>query len=105
MLTASVSGRVAYSGEPVYIASKWGVVGLGHALRHETAGTGVRVTTIEPGVADTPMARAALLGAELLATIRPLQPEDIGRAVGWVLQQPARMVVNELTLRSADQAL
>jgi len=105
VLTASVSGRVAYSGEPVYIASKWGVVGLGHALRHETAGTGVRVTTIEPGVADTPLARAASLGAELIASIRPLQPEDVGRAVGWVLQQPPRMVVNELTLRSADQAL
>ncbi|MBA3415398.1 MAG: SDR family oxidoreductase [Chloroflexia bacterium] len=105
VLIASVSGRVSYVGEPIYEASKWAVVGLGNALRMETAGTGVRVTLIEPGVADTPLARGNVFAQAMFETLEPLQPEDIARAVGWVLRQPKRMAINELVLRSAGQEL
>jgi NADP-dependent 3-hydroxy acid dehydrogenase YdfG len=105
VLIASVSGRESYVGEPIYVASKWAVVGLGHALRKETAGTGVRVTLIEPGVVDTPLARGNVFAQALFESIEPLQPEDIGRAVGWVLRQPKRMAINELVLRSTGQEL
>lgn len=105
VLIASVSGRESYAGEPIYEASKWAVVGLGHALRKETAGTGVRVTLIEPGVVDTPLARGNVFAQALFDTLDPLQPEDIARAVGWTLRQPSRMAINELVLRSTGQAL
>lgn len=105
VLIASVSGRESYAGEPIYIASKWAVVGLGHALRKETVGTEVRVTLIEPGIVDTPLARGNAFAQPLFEAIEPLQPEDIARTVGWILRQPKRMAINEVVLRSAGQEL
>jgi NADP-dependent 3-hydroxy acid dehydrogenase YdfG len=103
VLLASVSGRVSYVGEPIYAASKWGVVGLGHALRKETVGTGVRVTLIEPGMVDTPLTRANSFAREWLETSHPLQDADIARAILFVLAQPKTMAINELTLRPITQ--
>lgn len=103
VLLASVSGREIYVGEPVYIASKWAVVGLGGALRKEVAGTGIRVTLIEPGIVDTPLARANPFAQEWLNSIAPLQAEDVARAIGFALQQPGHMAINEIVLRPLAQ--
>lgn len=103
VLMASVSGREIYVGEPIYIASKWAVVGLGYALRRETVGTGVRVTLIEPGLVDTPLARSNPFAQAWLETIDPLRDEDVGRAVAFALTQPAYMAINELVLRPVVQ--
>ena len=43
VITASISGRTAYVGEPIYIATKWALVGLSKALRKEARPAGVRV--------------------------------------------------------------
>jgi NADP-dependent 3-hydroxy acid dehydrogenase YdfG len=103
VLMASVSGRETYIGEPIYIASKWAVVGLGYTLRRETVGTGVRVTLIEPGLVDTPLARANPFAQAWLETIEPLRDEDVARAVAFVLTQPKHMAINELVLRPVVQ--
>ena len=58
-MIASASGRDTYVGEPLYIASKWGVVGLGHAVRKELQSSNVRVALIEPGLVDTPLTRGS----------------------------------------------
>ncbi|MBW3631966.1 MAG: SDR family oxidoreductase [Chloroflexi bacterium] len=103
VLIASVSGREAYAGEPIYIASKWAVVGLGYALRKETVGTGVRATLIEPGLVDTPLARSHPFASAWMETIDPLRDEDVARAVAYVLTQPKHMAINELVLRPVAQ--
>ena len=103
VLIASVSGREAYAGEPIYIASKWAVVGLGYALRKETVGTGVRATLIEPGLVDTPLARSHPFASAWMETIDPLRDEDVARAVAFVLTQPKHMAINELVLRPIGQ--
>ena len=103
VLIASVSGREAYAGEPIYIASKWAVVGLGYALRKETVGTGVRATLIEPGLVDTPLARSHPFASVWMETIDPLRDEDVARAVAFVLTQPRHMAINELVLRPVAQ--
>jgi NADP-dependent 3-hydroxy acid dehydrogenase YdfG len=103
VLTASVSGREIYVGEPIYIASKWAVVALGYALRQETVGKGVRVTLIEPGLVDTPLARSHPFAAAWMETIPPLQDEDVARAVAFALTQPKHMAINELVLRPVAQ--
>ena len=54
VIIASASGRDTYVGEPLYIASKWGVVGLGHALRKELQASNIRVALIEPGLVEHP---------------------------------------------------
>ena len=103
VLIASVSGREIYVGEPIYIASKWAVVGLGYALRQETVGSGVRVTLIEPGLVDTPLARFHPFASDWMETIDPLRDEDVARAAAYVLTQPKHMAINELVLRPVSQ--
>ncbi len=49
----SVAGRVAYEGGAAYCAAKAGELQITRALRLELSGTGIRVTTVDPGLADT----------------------------------------------------
>jgi NADP-dependent 3-hydroxy acid dehydrogenase YdfG len=104
VLTASVSGRESYVGEPIYIASKWGLVGFGHALRKEVAPLGVRVTILEPGLVDTPLTRLNPTVAPLLAAGEPLQAVDVARAVVFACTQPEHVVVSEITIRPQRQS-
>lgn len=105
VLIASLSGRNAYVGEPIYIASKWAVVGLGHALEKEAIAYGVRVTLIEPGLVDTPMTRANPFSRKELDTAdAPLQPVDVARAVAFALSQPPHVSISELAIRPMIQA-
>jgi NADP-dependent 3-hydroxy acid dehydrogenase YdfG len=105
VITASISGRVTYVGEPIYIASKWALVGLGRALRKEVAGAGVRVTLIEPGIVDTPLVSGTEEGRRELAQLRPLSPDDIARTVAFVLAQPEHVDIDELVVSPSAQAM
>lgn len=100
---ASVSGRETYPGEPVYIASKWGQVGFAHSLREEVMPRGIRVTIIEPGLVDTPLARNIPAVRPLLHALEPLTPENIADAIVYAFRQPAEVVVSELTIRPLRQ--
>ena len=104
-LTASVSGRETYVGEPAYIASKWAQVGFAHALRQELMEAGIRVTVVEPGIVDTPLTRGSPTVRPLLDAVEPLQPEDVAAAVLYAWQQPEHVVVSELTIRPLRQPL
>jgi NADP-dependent 3-hydroxy acid dehydrogenase YdfG len=103
IFTASVSGRETYVGEPLYIASKWGLVGFGHALRKEVAERGIRVTLIEPGLVDTPFTRGSPVIAPLFEGAAPLLPEDIARAVVYAYLQPDYVNVSEIVLEPVRQ--
>lgn len=94
LLTGSVAGRRALPGS-LYSATKWAVTAMGEAARQELNGTGVRVTLIEPGMVDTPFFSQR--------PDRALQPEDIARAVMFVVSQPQHVDVNELLVRPTAQ--
>jgi hypothetical protein len=105
LIMSSVSGRETYVGEPVYIASKWGLVGFAHALRLELIEAGIRVTVIEPGLVSTPLTRDNPKVRPLLDDIEPLTPEDVGRAVVFAFQQPERVAISEIVVRPRQQQL
>lgn len=105
VLVASLSGRESYVGEPVYIASKWAVVGFGNSLRKEASPFGVKVTLVEPGLVDTPMARANPFAKSLFDAFDALQPEDIAEAIAYVLSQPPHVLVRELAIQPLGQDL
>jgi NADP-dependent 3-hydroxy acid dehydrogenase YdfG len=105
VLIASLSGRESYVGEPVYIASKWAVVGFGNSLRKEAGPMGVKVTLVEPGLVDTPMARANPFAKPLFDAFDPLRPEDIAEAIAFVLSQPPGVLVRELALQPLGQEI
>ena len=102
VVVASVSGREAYPGEAIYIASKWGVVGMTYAMRRELRGR-TRVTLIEPGLVDTPLAHRNALAQQWLEQTRPLDANDVADSVIFALGRPAHAAVNELVLRPLDQ--
>ena len=104
-ITSSVSGREAYPGEAVYIASKWGQVGYAHALRQEVSGAGIRVTVVEPGIVDTPLTRDNPVVKPLLDATEPLAPDDVARAIVYAYGEPPYVVVSELTVRPLRQQL
>lgn len=87
LITSSRAGRIALKGS-IYGATKWGVTGYGYNLREELAGTGARVTLIEPGMVDTPF----------FDTPKPkaMKSEDVARAVMYAVSQPDHVDVSEL---------
>jgi NADP-dependent 3-hydroxy acid dehydrogenase YdfG len=94
LLTSSVAGRRVLPGS-LYSVTKHAVTAMGEAARLELAGSGVRVTLIEPGMTDTPFFdnRPA----------DPLQADDIARAVMYVVSQPPHVSVNEVLIRPTAQ--
>ncbi|NTU53708.1 MAG: SDR family oxidoreductase [Chlorobiaceae bacterium] len=97
LVTGSVVGRIT-SIRNLYSATKWGVTGMAQAIRNEMAGTGVRVTLVEPGIVDTPF------WEHLEKPAAPeLLPEDIARAVLFAVSQPPHVDVNEILIRPTGQ--
>jgi NADP-dependent 3-hydroxy acid dehydrogenase YdfG len=105
VVVASASGRITYVGEPAYVASKHATVAFCDCLRKEIVGTGVRVTLIEPGLVDTPMAQAHPCYVDALKTVTPLRADDVAAAVGFAVAQPANVCINEIVIRPVDQLL
>jgi NADP-dependent 3-hydroxy acid dehydrogenase YdfG len=106
---SSVAGRQARRGAGVYNASKWAVNAFSESLRQEVTGRGVRVGLVEPGAVATeltdhitqPDAKAA--SVQMYTSMRALQPEDIARAVLYLVTQPPHVAVNEMLIRPTDQ--
>ena len=98
VLMGSIASRWTWVGEPVYIATKWGVAGLAWALRKEALEHGVRVTIVEPGMVDTPLVRSTEEGRSELERFAALQVDDVARAVAFALSQPEGVAVSELMI-------
>jgi NADP-dependent 3-hydroxy acid dehydrogenase YdfG len=94
LLTSSVAGRRVLSGS-LYSATKHAVTAMAEAARQDLGDTGVRVTSIEPGMVDTPFFDNRPTGA--------LEPDDIARAVLYAVSQPAHVDVNEILIRPTSQ--
>ncbi len=105
----SIAGRVAYEGGAAYCASKAGELQITRALRLELFGTGVRVATIDPGMAETEFSLVRFKGDEARAkkvyegTV-PLTANDVADAMVWVASRPAHVCVDEMVLKCTDQA-
>ena len=95
LLTSSVAGRRALPGS-LYSCTKHAVTAMGEALRQDLNETGVRVTTIEPGMVDTPF-------FDIRPQMEALQAEDIAAAVMYAISQPDRVDVNEILIRPTAQ--
>ena len=106
---SSTAGRTANANGAAYSATKWGVVGFSESLRKELVPAKVRVTVIEPGLAQTELrdhvvhtgARTAV--DAWAGSVRQLQAEDIANAILYAVGQPPHVSINEILMRPTDQ--
>jgi NADP-dependent 3-hydroxy acid dehydrogenase YdfG len=105
---SSDAGRVVFPGLAVYSASKFFVEALSRGLRLETAGTGVKVTTVQPGNVATDLLdlsgdEEALERFGAPTGARVLDPEDVAASVVYALSQPEHVAVNEILVEPRDE--
>ncbi|WP_432721241.1 SDR family oxidoreductase [Staphylococcus shinii] len=91
---ASISGFEVTKQSTLYSASKAAVHTITQGLEKELAKTGVRVTSISPGMVDTPLSGNTDWGSR-----KKLDPKNIAEAVVYALQQPSHVNINEVTVR------
>jgi NADP-dependent 3-hydroxy acid dehydrogenase YdfG len=105
---SSDAGRKVFPGLAVYSASKFFVEALSQGLRLETAGTGLRVTTVQPGNVATDLLSMSTDEDALQeyggpSAARVLDPEDVAASVVHALVQPGHVSVNEILVEPRDE--
>lgn len=105
----SLAGRTAYEGGAAYCAAKAGELQITRALRLELNGTGIRVSTVDPGLAETEFSLVRFKGDAARAKkvyqgTQPLTAEDIADVLVWVAGRPPHVNIDELLIKPTDQA-
>ncbi|KAI1104944.1 putative NRPS-like enzyme [Jackrogersella minutella] len=107
---SSDAGRKVFPGLGVYSASKFFVEAALQSLRLETAGSGLRVTSVQPGNTATELL-AMSTDAEAIKKYgeptgaKVLDPEEVAAAVVYALRQPAHVAVNEVLIEPRDEPI
>ena len=104
----SYAARGVYEGGAVYAATKHGVRVISETLRLELSGTNIRVTEIDPGLAETEFSVVRLGDREKASAVyqgmQPLTADDVADVVVWVATRPAHVNVSEVVLTPTAQA-
>jgi len=105
----SIAGHEVYPGGNVYCATKHAVTALNRGLAIDTLGTGVRVSSVDPGMVETEFSLVRFHGDAERADgvyhgIDPLKPADVAEAVLFCATRPANANVREMILTAGAQA-
>lgn len=104
----STAGHQAYEGGGVYCASKHGIKALAHTLRLEVCGEPIRVTSVDPGMAETEFALVRFQdparARALYQGIDALSGADVAECIRWALELPDHVNIDELIVKCRDQA-
>jgi amino acid adenylation domain-containing protein/thioester reductase-like protein len=107
---SSDAGRKVFPGLGVYSASKFFVEATLQSLRLETAGKGLRVTSIQPGNTATDLLgmstdQEALKQYGEPSGAKVLDPEDVASSIIYALKQPEHVAVNEVLVEPRDEPI
>ena len=105
----SVAGSYPYPGGNVYGGTKAFVHQFSLNLRSDLHGTGVRVTCVEPGMADTEFSLTRFSGDRakadaVYAGMQPMTPDDVAESIYWAATLPAHVNVNTIELMATAQS-
>ncbi len=105
----SYAGRVAYEGGSAYCGAKAAELQITRALRLELCGSGIRVGSIDPGLAETEFSVVRFKGDTARAKkvyegANPLKPEDVAEAIVWAASRPPHVCIDEMLIKATDQA-
>ena len=106
---SSIAGSYPYPGGNVYGGTKAFVTQFSLGLRSDLHGTGVRVTSIEPGMAATEFTLVRTGGDQaasdrLYAGAQPMTAEDIAAKIHYVATLPPHLNINRLEIRPVSQS-
>ena len=106
---SSVAATYPYRGGAVYAGTKAFVRQFSLGLRCDLHGTGVRVTSIEPGMAETEFTIVRNGGDReasdaLYANMEPMTAEDLAETLWWVATLPPHLNINTLELMPVNQS-
>jgi len=106
---SSVAATYPYRGGAVYGASKAFVRQFSLDLRCDLAGTGVRVTSIEPGMAETEFTLVRTGGDQaasdqLYANMEPMTAHDLAETIWWIATLPPHLNINAIELMPVSQS-
>lgn len=108
VVTGSVVGRHISPFSAVYGASKFAVHALTEGLRREIGPRGIRVSLVEPGLVKSGFQAAAGYSREMVANMEErfgpaLVPDDVAKAVLFMVTQPPHVHVADLVVRPTRQ--
>jgi NADP-dependent 3-hydroxy acid dehydrogenase YdfG len=105
----SYASHSVYEGGAAYSAAKAGELQITRTLRLELSGTGLRVSSIDPGLAETEFSLVRFKGdkaraQKLYEGVNPLKAEDVAEILVWVASRPAHVNIDEMLIKPVDQA-
>ena len=105
----SYAAHAVYEGGAAYCAAKAGELQITRTLRLELSGTGIRVSSIDPGLAETEFSLVRFKGDVERARkpyegTHPLVAKDIAEILVWVASRPPHMNIDEMLIKPVDQA-
>jgi NADP-dependent 3-hydroxy acid dehydrogenase YdfG len=104
----SYAARGVYEGGAVYAATKHSVRVISETLRLELSGTNIRVTEMDPGMAETEFSIVRLGDAEKAKAVykgmKPLTAEDVADAILWAATRPPHVNISEIVMTATAQA-
>jgi len=105
----SIAGYEPYSGGSVYCGTKFAERAISRALKMDLQGTPVRVSSVDPGMADTEFSQVRFKGDrtradEVYRGMQPLSADDVADAVYYCASRPAHVNINQILLMPTAQA-
>ncbi len=105
----SIAGHEVYPSGNVYCATKHAVAALNRALAIDLLGTGVRSSSVDPGMVETEFSLVRFHGDAARADavyrgLEALRPEDVAEAVLFCASRPPHANVREMVLMPSAQA-
>ena len=106
---SSTAGKMVYKNGNVYCATKFAVDALTQSMRIDLLPYGIRVTSINPGMAETEFSLVRFKGDEerargVYVNMDPLIADDIAGAVWYCASLPPNVCVNDMTITCLKQA-
>ena len=105
----STASKMVYKNGNVYCATKFAVDALNQAMRIDLLNYGIKVTGINPGMAETEFSLVRFKGDEdrakgVYSEIKPIQAEDIADIAWYCATLPPHLCINDLTVTCLTQA-
>lgn len=109
VMLGSIAGHQVYEGGSAYCASKFSVKAITQTLKLEVNGSGIRVSSIDPGMVETEFSEVRFRGdkeaaAAVYKGMTPLSATDIADTIAWVINRPKHINIDEVILTPTDQA-